>query len=491
MYNHLLLTIGRSFLHQLKGALFLERPIVRVTSGASWLPCLFLAFGIHLAQGAEAAEPAASINHEKAIVPFEIFYQDALNAREEDYLGRKEYLVKDSTAFREMKNHLLALYEGINIRISYWDDNHIVDCVPIDQQPGLKAPGMEHHVLQRTPPMLPTRTPRVKNRSAGNEVDQLSGEQVREAATEVREESSGSPKVCPEGFVPMRRLELEDIARYQSLSAFLAKDHRDPPDLRDPIHRYAFGYQFVKNIGGGADLNIWSPNEKPGELSLSQIGVGFDDGYRVWQTAEAGWMVDQRFYGTPKAVFFIYWTTSNYANGCYNLTCTAFMQIDRQLIPGHSFPLSSVLGGTQQTIGLEWYRDPKTGNWWLYVRNVNDRTATAIGYYPRELYRGGEMFKDSNFLEFGGEVVAAVGQLKTGEMGSGIPPGNGPNVTAYQDYVHMFQSKGSITNWLPVTLTPTTPDPSCYRIQFVNTNQPSFSYFYFGGKGCPITNHPG
>jgi len=49
-----------------------------------------------------------------------------------------------------MKAHLLELYSGVTARNSFvGPDRQIVDCIPIDQQPGLRPPGRPRAELSR------------------------------------------------------------------------------------------------------------------------------------------------------------------------------------------------------------------------------------------------------------------------------------------------------------------------------------------------------
>lgn len=438
-----------------------------------------------------AVEPLYGLDRKQVLVPFETFYQGILNARQEDYSDRKGYSVKNHAAFGEMKNHVISFYEGIQVRESFLDGDHAVDCIPIDQQPSLKAPGMEGHALQIHPPILPSRF-----RDVGDHLrfEEKNDDPEQLARIEGPRDSLGNVMKCPVGFVPWRRLELADITHYQSLSAFLRKNRESPNPADSRIHRHAVGYQSVRNIGAGAYLNIWSPQEVPGEASISQIWIlSGAIGSRDLQTAEAGWMVDRAKYHTSDPKLFTFWTTASHLNGCYNGECKAFMQVDQQWFPGKSMPVSSARGGFQSFYGVDWYRDPKTGNWWLYLTDLNASPVKSIGigYYPRELYRGGEMFKQARLILFGGEVVAALGQVETGEMGSGLWPTHGLGYAASQQGIHRFQSKGTINTWAPVTLTPIITNPGCYSMQlFNNPPRGGVTYFYFGGRKCPAVVQP-
>jgi len=101
------------------------------------------------------------------------------------------------------------------------------------------------------------------------------------------------------------------------------------------VHRWAWGDQQVDNNGGDSRLNVWKPNVAPGTMSLSQHWyVGIGEGLK--QTVEGGWQVLPSKYNTTNPVLFIYYTPDNYATGCYNLDCNAFVQVNNSWVLGGS-----------------------------------------------------------------------------------------------------------------------------------------------------------
>jgi len=101
-------------------------------------------------------------------------------ARYSDFQNNTSTRVVDASAFEEMRQYILQRYAGVVVVKSVMVGNHVFDCT-----------------------MLP-------------------GKEVKAAS------ESGS---CPEGTIPMRRLSLEDLTRFASLSAFLAKSPDGPPSL--------------------------------------------------------------------------------------------------------------------------------------------------------------------------------------------------------------------------------------------------------------------
>src|SRR6516225_10104042 len=71
--------------------------------------------------------------------------------------------VANDAAFREMKDHLTQLYQGVQAETSFEDSaGHVFDCIPIEQQPSLRG----HKGPLPTPadlrPLLEGRPPELK-----------------------------------------------------------------------------------------------------------------------------------------------------------------------------------------------------------------------------------------------------------------------------------------------------------------------------------------
>ena len=80
--------------------------------------------------------PAGS---QSGFVEFSKFVAQTSAARPSDYVGKDNARVRDERAFEEMKAHLLDLYRGVHVRHSFVEGGNTVDCIPIDEQPGLRG----------------------------------------------------------------------------------------------------------------------------------------------------------------------------------------------------------------------------------------------------------------------------------------------------------------------------------------------------------------
>lgn len=193
------------------------------------------------------------------------------------------------------------------------------------------------------------------------------------------------------------------------------------------------------------------------------------------QTAEIGWQNYPAKYRTQNSVLFIYWTADGYQRtGCYNLNCPAFVQINRNWHFGSGFTNYSTQGGTQYEFTAEYYL--YQGNWWLALGGA------WVGYYPGTLYRGGQMTRNAQVIEYGGETV---GTQIWPPMGSGRWANAGWRYAAYQRNVFYIDTN-SVTWW--ANLTAMQPSP-CYSTAgpfFINQRGWGTSFFFGGpgGRGC-------
>lgn len=377
-------------------------------------------------------------------------------ARYADYAARSDARVRDAAAFEEMRAYLLDQYAGVQATHSFLDDgDQIFDCIPAEQQPELRAAPSRVVQAPSDAPDAPER--RVmrpwhqQGRHGGPQLDPAMADRY------------GNQVWCPAGTVPMRRINLEDLVRFETLRDYhrmgrgMPRPAMPPPDTSPDItqsHRYAHAAQNVDNLGTHSLLNVWQPS---GFFSLSQhwcsggTGVGTD-----LQTAEAGWLVFQSA-AQGKPTLFTYWTSDNYHNtGAYN---TLIKVPNPRFTPGMTLNVS--LPGAQNQVWYEfaWYLFQ--GNWWLYVGGT--KAANAIGYFPTSQYAGGQLSRNATSIDFGGEtsIQNAPAGTAYAQMGSGSFPGLGFGQAAFQGdvYYYTLGNRSQFAN-----LTPDQPSPNCYQI---------------------------
>ena len=104
-----------------------------------------------------------------------------------------------------MRQYLLDRYQGVTSTHGYVLGGQTFDCIPIDQQPGLRGQGPR---AAAAPPPSPPAGP-------ANPGDATGGDAAAQAG-------DGGPS-CEEGTVPVRRVTLDELTRFPSLQQFFQK----------------------------------------------------------------------------------------------------------------------------------------------------------------------------------------------------------------------------------------------------------------------------
>ncbi|MFL6466113.1 MAG: neprosin family prolyl endopeptidase [Bryobacteraceae bacterium] len=408
----------------------------------------------------------------QGIQPFAEFVASLESAKHEHFASRAAVKVANEDAFAGMRKHLIHFYTGVEAQNSFIDENgSIFDCIPTEQQPSLKG-------KSETVPKAPD-LPRSEEKSGSRDKRQTA--LVQSLLHPARKDPHGNAMHCPEGTIPMRRITLENLARFETLQQFFKKSPvgSGHPNAASPAvaatHKYAHAYQFVKNWGGHSFLNLWDPSIGADQIfSLSQHWYVGGSGAAL-QTAEVGWQVYPQMYNNTKPVFFIYWTADAYQHtGCYNLTCTAFVQTSSSwTIGGAINPPWSTSGGAQYELQVAYFLSG--GKWWLYINGTSG--SNAIGYYPVSLYNGGAMATGASEIDYGGEVV---GTTSWPPMGSGAFANAGYGKACYQRQIQYYPVGGGIVD---ASLTGSQPSPKCYTVEVHKFNPPWSETIFFGGPG--------
>ncbi len=388
--------------------------------------------------------------------------------------------VLNEAEFEKMKAHVLKMYDGVTAQHSFKDtDGRYVDCIPVAQQPSVRLLGI-------APDQLDTQAPEPNKSEAAD--PSLNESEDFDADVKLRTnrfDQFDNEKYCPPGFIPMQRIELNDMIRFETLDNFFSKDglgggaelFEEITD-RVPSHYYAHAYQAVNNYGGDSWLNLWNPTVATNQMSLSQQWYVGGSGAGL-QTVEGGWQNYPTKYGNTKSRLFIYYTKANYTpgSGYYNLDGPGFVQTNNTIVLAGSFANYSVSGGTQYEFGMQWKR-ASNGNWWLYYKSGS--TTTALGYYPKSLYGTGQLASFAQRADFGGETT---GDPSSKRMGSGAFASAGWQYAAYQRN-NFYINTSSASVW--ANLTPTSTPASCYTIAYTGpTGTGSWvEYFYYGGPSC-------
>jgi hypothetical protein len=435
-----------------------------------------------IAAGSSLAAPAAR----PAFVPFQQFLQETTVANAADYTSQAKNAVRDAASFTQMQQYVLGLDQGVHVSQSFLLGKDHFDCVPMTEQPGVRRRGLAR--IATPPPLSASFSPAMSGGGTPGNADRATAVSAQLAEND-RIDALGHSRVCAAGTIPMRRVTLEDLARFPSLQAYLRKTPDGAEQLPNNAfippqvysHKYSYTYQYVTNIGQTDTINLWSPYVNTGANQIFSLAQSWTVGTTgTTQTAEVGWQNYPAKYGDERSRLFIYWTADGYQNtGCYNLDCSAFVQTNGNWYLGGPFSSYSTVGGAQYEFLAQYYL--YQGNWWLGLGAPGN--VTWVGYYPASLYGSGPMSTSAQLIEFGSE---SVGLTSWPPEGSGNFASAGWSYAGYQRQLY-YWAPGGAAYW--DTLSVGQPSPSCYTIAgpyWGGYNPPSNywgTYFYFGGPG--------
>ncbi|GLU01489.1 hypothetical protein SLE2022_187960 [Rubroshorea leprosula] len=357
------------------------------------------------------------------------------------------------------------------------DDGDIIDCVDIHKQPAFDHPALRTHVIQMKP-SFDARIENLGNRSHIVQTWQRSG-------------------TCPEGTIPIRRIRKQDLLRAASLENFGRKlshntsNNRDQngshfihinnnevvvsPIVRSTAYLVTVGYNY---IGASGDINVWNPRvDLPEDFTSGQIWVRGGPGDN-FESIESVWVVNPKLYGDTRTRFFAYWTKDAYnQTGCFDLTCSGFIQTSSHVALGAAIEPCSSTSGPQYYIPIGIFMDTNTSNWWLRY------SGTEVGYWPA----GTLLFYlnySSTMVQWGGDVysqnVRKSPHTKTA-MGSGeFASATGLGNACFIQHVRIMDFSRTLK--YPEWVSTWADEPYCYS----SLNWAPYGVepvFYFGGPG--------
>ncbi|KAK8343129.1 hypothetical protein E1A91_A08G277100v1 [Gossypium mustelinum] len=313
---------------------------------------------------------------------------------------------------------------------------------------------------------------------------------------------------CPEGTVPIRRIRREDLLRAKSVQQFGRKppevvlksnttiEHKDGqlPSINTTalampviVNRSAatlvtVGYNY---IGAKADINVWTPNvEAQDEYTTAQIWLKAGPGDN-FESIESGWIVNPQLYGDKRTRLFAHWTKDSYkTTGCFDMTCSGFVQTSSQYLLGGSIEPVSTEFGQQYYLTVGIYMDPNTANWWLKIGKD-----IPVGYWPASTLLF-YLNHSSTLVEWGGQVYSSNVKKKphtktgmgSGQFASGLR-GNACSMDniAIVDFSMQLKYPQWVGTWAD--------EQYCYTALNYQEGYGKLPIFYFGGPGqnynCP------
>ncbi|XP_043710461.1 uncharacterized protein LOC122659411 [Telopea speciosissima] len=362
------------------------------------------------------------------------------NITREDYLEAKR---------------LVKLSRRPSIKSIQAENGDIFDCVIIDKQLAFEHPALKNHTIQMKPTSIPKG---VKEGEGSNHIHAFIG--LRGGG-------------CPVGSVPVRRLQIHDILRYKSISSLaFGRKYVDPSQ-----HQWAVVESHGEFLGSRAKVNLWNPTVKnDNQFSLSQFWIVYEEDDVPLETIEAGWIVFPHTFGDQQTRFFIFWTNDGYRNGCYNLLCPGFVQVNHRVPLDSTFSVMSSFDGAQFYINLTVFKDTETQNWWVYVNGEH------MGYWPKNLFSYLSSGAASR-VDWGGEVFNSNPKgLQWPEMGSGqLPVGtNFEGQSCSTSSIQVLQG----SQWNDYGLTSSfSTKPNCYKVIDGGLQNQWGRVITFGGPG--------
>ncbi len=388
-------------------------------------------------------------------------YLDELNSFLELSAGQDQASY-EHTRVLPMVLHIKAFYGDARPESSFRNrEQRLIDCFRAEYQPALLGRNGSYRALESPP----------------------------ESRNSLSSKALSNSSRCKSGEVQVPRLSLDMMRQFRNLHEFLLKspvpDNAHTASLTGGVkHYYATAIKTGKSnkiTGTRSNFNVWQPTVSSKRMSLSQLWLSSGSGGSL-QTVESGWQVYPNKYSSDRPVVFIFYTPDNYANGCYNLDCKAFVVISKDIPIGQALPSSMIsqMEGAQKEIQLEWTLNSMTGSWWLWYEGGGIRD--WAGYYPKEVFNGGAITMFADELEFGGEDTGEPNAL---QMGSGQFASQGFKKAAYQRDVR-YRPLGE-SSFLSPELSDNVVTEPCYTLNIFNSSTPDWnSYLYFGGPKCPF-----
>jgi hypothetical protein len=139
-------------------------------------------------------------------------------AQYENYAKQVGVRVKGLTEFDQMRAHVMSLYEGVKVRNSFVFAEDHIDCVAVETQPGLRISGSTN--LRRTLAKAPP--PRLARETADEDIDRLA-QPVTPMLSVQKMDAHGNAQFCSDGFIPMRRVAIDELVGYETLGDFFNK----------------------------------------------------------------------------------------------------------------------------------------------------------------------------------------------------------------------------------------------------------------------------
>ncbi|XP_077214265.1 protein neprosin-like [Tasmannia lanceolata] len=353
----------------------------------------------------------------------------------------------------------LKLLKKPAIKTIQTEYGQIFDCVDMYKQPAFDHPLLKNHTIRESSGSLPK------------------GMIVKEASFvhnpfEIGLKDGG----CPQGTVPIRRIQKQDLINSKSLKKFPNRYSSEVVD--SPFRLATKGLEPErKYYGTKATLNIWSPKVIGRQAINTNIFLDDDIGGRI----QVGCLVNPTLYGDSYPHLHSYWTADDSEKtGCDDILCPGFIQVSKSIPMGLALLPVSEYNGTQYDKDFTIYKDPVSKDWWLLLGDEQ------IGYWPKTLFT--TRFADfATLIDWGG-VVYNPGTEAWPPMGSGHFPTEGYTRASYIANILLIDEDGNHEKFDELLVSNYVESPDCYLV-LTTTSVPIGGYsMLFGGPGgkCPF-----
>ncbi|CAK8534661.1 unnamed protein product [Lathyrus sativus] len=337
------------------------------------------------------------------------------------------------------------------IKSIHTKSGYIIDCVDINKQPAFDHPLLKNHKLQRKPifeeKVIETR---------------IQNSPIKPKSILILEKFN-----CPKGTVPIRRTTKYDLIKKKSLFNGYNLTQNDSINHFARVYLSIVGSPYY---GVSGTSSVWNPKVYKGQSSSSNLYVqkGYGDNYNK---VSVGWHVFPELYNDNQTHLFSYWTSGK--NGCFDMLCKGFVQVDKSYTFGTRVSTTSTYGGKIIEAPFQISQD-NVKNWWLKVVDKD------IGYFPAALFSN---LNGADQVGFGGYTVTPAGTASPA-MGSGHKPDKDFTHASYFRFVKQLDIVRNPFDPLPFEVQSYNDAPNCYGVMNYEDKIKGEGYsIQFGGPG--------
>ncbi|CAK8534665.1 unnamed protein product [Lathyrus sativus] len=346
----------------------------------------------------------------------------------------------------------LSILNKPPIKSIHTKSGYIIDCVDINKQPAFDHPLLKNHKLQKKPIFKRNVT---ETKGQNSPIKKLKSILIFEKFN------------CPEGTVPIRRTTKYDLIQKQKLF--------NGPNLTENGSINHFARVYLSKVaapyyGVSGTSSVWNPKVYKGQSSSSNLYVGSEEGDN-YNKVSVGWHVFPELYNDNQTYLFSYWSSGK--NGCFDMLCNGFVQVDKSYTFGTRISTTSTYGGKIIELPLQISQD-NVKNWWLKVVDKD------IGYFPAALFSN---LDGADQVGFGGYTVTPAGTASPA-MGSGYKPDKNFTHASYFRFIKHLNIVRTPFDPFPFMVESYNDAPNCYGVTNYEDKIKSEGYsIQFGGPG--------